>query len=154
MDEGVVNKTRFYQINGHLGAEIHNRNLCWYIEMPKFHPEWKEAEETIFGHCVVVFHTVSYIAFISQKFKHRMSLIQKLKFPPVIKRKQNTYVDMNCIPKLYSNTCTSISCGYHTWSKFHFFGDPQPGLWWETGHIQKIIVSVTLFTLTQQNQPE
>jgi membrane-anchored protein YejM (alkaline phosphatase superfamily) len=28
MDEGVVNKTRFYQINGHLGAEIHNRNLC------------------------------------------------------------------------------------------------------------------------------
>jgi len=27
-DEGVVNKTRFYHINGHLRAEIHNRNLC------------------------------------------------------------------------------------------------------------------------------
>jgi hypothetical protein len=25
-DEGVVNKTRFYHINGNLGAEIHNRN--------------------------------------------------------------------------------------------------------------------------------
>jgi len=27
-NEGVVNKTRFYHINGHLRAEIHNRNLC------------------------------------------------------------------------------------------------------------------------------
>jgi hypothetical protein len=27
-DEGVVNKTRLYHINGHLTAEIHNRNLC------------------------------------------------------------------------------------------------------------------------------
>jgi len=26
-DEGVLNKTRFYHINGHLGAEIHNRNF-------------------------------------------------------------------------------------------------------------------------------
>jgi hypothetical protein len=57
-------------------------------------------------------HTTT--AVISHKFKDRMSLIQKLKFAPVIKRKQNTHEDMNCIPILYSEACTPISCGYHT----------------------------------------
>ena len=86
---------------------------------------------------------------------------------------------MNCIPILNSNTCTSVSCGYHTWCKFHFFGHSLLGLWWETGNIQKnysfghtvynhtklqfwtyclhshkITVLDILFTLTQQNQPQ
>lgn len=85
--------------------------------------------------CGCVPHSI--IAFNSQKFKDRMSLVQKLKSVPVITRKQTAYEDMNCIAILYSNTCTSVSCGYHTWSKFHFFGHPLLGLWWETGNIQK-----------------
>jgi hypothetical protein len=27
-DEGVVNKTRFYHINGHLGGETHTTEIC------------------------------------------------------------------------------------------------------------------------------
>jgi hypothetical protein len=118
-------------------------------------------------------------AFISQRFKDRMSLIQKLKSAPVINRKQNAYEDMNCIPILHSNTAHHyISYSYYTCSNFHFFGHPQLGLWWKTRHIQenysfghtldthitklqfwthswhshnKITVLDTLLTLTQQN---
>ena len=43
-----------------------------------------------------------------------------------------------------------MSCGYHTWSKFHFFGQPLLGLWWGTGNIQKSYsFEHTLYTQTK-----